>query len=182
MQLDLGFFAGYIIKAVGALFMLGGVAELEPFEKRVRPMLPLAAALLVLSLGSVPAVLIVGGKAVPAVCGAVTTVPPAVFFYKLIGFFSEDEGIIGNAPEVRRMSLRYRILLGLTAVSLAADIVNRFTGGTSAADAAGVVMVIAKVVFYCMLASCGFYMNSLRRYFDMTHGFREPPSHGGMKR
>jgi hypothetical protein len=60
-------------------------------------------------------------------------------------------------------------MLFVTVLVLAADALNRFTGGTVVADAAGIVMVVTKLTFYCFLISCGLSLNKIRQSFNKAH-------------
>ena len=57
MQLDLGWLAGYVIKLVGALFVLGGIAELGDFDKRAYRLRPAGICFLGLCVGACAAML-----------------------------------------------------------------------------------------------------------------------------
>lgn len=174
-QLNADWASGYFVRLVGALFMLGGIAELSGFEVRVKTLTPLCAMLAVLSAASGVTMLMMSDKGTVmsrSVCildAMVTTALAAVAFRALFGCLAENTSIVANEPEVAKAASGYDKLLIVAAVSLAADAVNRFTGGTVAADAAGVVMAIARVVFYVMLIAGAFRFNRLRCSFNAAH-------------
>ena len=175
MQLDLGWGIGYIIKLVGGLFIVGGIYELSPFEKRIGKYRAFACAFVLVCAAAAAATLALAHnessvlKFESIAAGLVTTAMAALFYRKLYSLLKERTDIVGDVPGVLKASAQYDRMLFVTILVLAADAVNRFTGGTSAADAAGVVMYFSKIVFYVYLVACGLSMNKLRVSFNSSH-------------
>ena len=176
MPLDLGWGVGYIIKAAGALFLFGGIAELMPFEKSIVKHRPLAAMLLLAGAASAGAVFGLSKlghntayNIAGLLSGVVTTAIAVLFFRKFFALLKERPDLAANEAELRRLSARFDRMLFVTVLVLAADALNRFTGGTVVADAAGIVMVVTKLTFYCFLISCGLSLNKIRQSFNKAH-------------
>lgn len=175
MQLDLGWLSGYVIKLIGALFMLGGITELAMFYKKTESLRALGIAFLVLCAAAV------GGSFAArnmssslqnicaAVCGVVTTAAAALFFRRLISLLLGSTSLFRRGGLLERAQKRYNIMLIVTAVFLSADMINRFTGGTMAADAAGVLMFFSKIVFYIYLIMNTLDWFRLRADFNSIH-------------
>ena len=176
LQLDLGLWVGYAIKLAGGLFMLGGIAEMSYVDEGVKGCRPLAAAFTVLCAGVAAALALAdlpkessALKSISIVSGVVTTAGAGLFFMKLLKLLREKPDIAANVPEVGRASARYVRMLIVLAVVLAADGINRFTGGTAAADVTGVIMYFTKIVSYVYLVLCTLDFNRLRVSFNSAH-------------
>ncbi|MBR1764367.1 MAG: hypothetical protein IJ746_03135 [Ruminococcus sp.] len=175
MQLDLGWLAGYVIKLLGALFILGGVTELGDFEKKARSLRPAGICFLVLSAGACAATFAVRGASdsakslCAAACGVVTTAAAVCFFKRLFKLLMGSMSLFRRGGLLEQEAKRYNVMLVLTALFLAADIINRFTGGTMAADAAGVLMFFSKIVFYIYYIMCSVGFGRLRADFNSIH-------------
>ena len=156
--------------------MLGGIAEMSYVDEDVKGCRPLAAAFTVLC-AAVAAALALADlpkessalKSISIVSGVVTTAGAGLFFMKLLKLLREKPDIAANVPEVGRASARYVRMLIVLAVVLAADGINRFTGGTAAADVTGVIMYFTKIVSYVYLVLCTLDFNRLRVSFNSAH-------------
>lgn len=179
LQLDLGLWVGYVIKLAGALFMLGGIAEMALVDESVTKLRLHAIGFAVLCAGSAAAVKLLSAeklsesgdvhKTVSIVCGVLTTAAAGWFFVRLLTLLREKPSIADNVPETARTSAKYSRMLFVLGVVLTADAVNRFTGGTAAADAMGVVMYFTKIISYVYLIACTLCFNKLRISYDSAH-------------
>lgn len=179
LQLDLGLWVGYVIKLAGALFMLGGIAEMSLVDDSVKKLRPLDLLLAVLCAGSAAAVSLLSApklsessdvhKTVSIICGVVTTAAAGLFYRRLLTLLKEKPDIADNVPETARLAPKYDRMLFVLAVVLIADGVNRFTGGTAAADVTGVIMFFTKLVSYVYLLICTLGFNKLRITFNSAH-------------
>ena len=179
LQLDLGLWAGYAIKLAGTLFMLAGIVEMALVNESVTKLRLPAVGTAVLCGGSAAAVKLLSAeklsesgdahKIVSIVCGVLTTAAAGWFFVKLLALLKEDPSIADNVPEVNRLAPKYSRMLFVLAVVLTADGINRFTGGTAAADVTGVVMYFTKIISYVYLLICTLSFNKLRISFNSAH-------------
>ncbi|MBR6871968.1 MAG: hypothetical protein IKN17_00510 [Ruminococcus sp.] len=175
LQLDLGWGIGYVIKLAGGLFMLGGIAEMNAVDDGAAKYKPLVLLMIPACAGSAAAMFALAGekndltKVLGIVCGAVTTFLACLFFRKLFALLKEKPFIAGNAPETERLAVRYERMLAFTAVALIADGVNRFTGGTEAADATGLIAFFTKLIVLAFLISCTLSVNKLRVSYNSVH-------------
>lgn len=172
LQLDLGLWIGYAVKLAGGLFMLGGIAEMSLVDESVARLRAQAILFALLSGGAIAAVSLTEGaglKTASIVSGAVTTAAAGLFFRQLLGLMKEKPQIVDNIPEVGRLAPKYDRMLIVLGVVLAADCINRFTGGTAAADATGVVMYFTKIISYVYLIVCEVGFNKLRISFNSAH-------------
>ena len=176
LQLDLGLWIGYAVKLTGGLFMLGGIAEMSAVEGSVKRLRPAAAVFLLLSAAAAGIIGLAGLskedgalKVISIVSGVLTTAAAGYFFVGLLRLLRENPDIAANVPEVKRLSAQYNRMLFVYAVVLAADGINRFTGGTAAADVTGVIMYFTKIVSYVYLIVCALGFNRLRMSFNLAH-------------
>ena len=175
MQLDLGWLAGYVIKLVGALFVLGGIAELGDFDKRAYRLRPAGICFLGLCVGACAAMLAARSASdsvrnvCSAACGAATTAAAVWFFKMLFKLLLGNIGLFRRGGLLEQEAKRFNVMLALTAVFLTGDIINRFAGGTAAADAAGVLMFFSKIVFYIYYIMCSVGFAKLRSDFNSIH-------------
>ena len=190
-QLDLGLWVGYVIKLVGGLFMLGGIAEMFLVDDSVKKLRPLAVLFLALSAGSAAAVKLLYAdklsdgsdvfKTVSIICGVLTTAAAGWFFRRLLCMLRDNPGIADNIPEVSRLAPKYGRMLIVLAVVLLADGVNRFAGVPAAdtaaaaekeitvADVMGVIVFFTKIISYVYLLICTLGFNKLRITFNSAH-------------
>ena len=175
IQLNLGWGAGYAVKLVGALFILGGIAELGYFAPAVRRKRGLSLLLLGACIAATAGAFLVKGKSSllvntdSIVNGAATTALAALFFMSLIGLFKDTPELFENPPVVSSLEKRYTRFLMVTGTALAADILNRVTGGTVVADAAGLIAFFAKLIGYVFLLTALLDFNRLRAQFYKLH-------------
>ena len=173
-QLNAGWTVGYLIKLVGAFFILGGIAELGGFEQKILPTRFLCAMLIMLCGASAGTMYFcedtstVVARACCVLDAMATTGIAAAIYRYLFRLLKDEPELIGDEPLVRRCSTGYDRMLAVMAAALIADCVNRFTSGT-AADAAGVVMAVARIVSYVMLLVGTFGFNRLRVRFNNAH-------------
>ena len=179
LQLDLGLWVGYAIKLAGALLMFFGIAETALVSESVKALRPAAILFTVLSAGSAAAVKLLSAeklsesgdahKTVSIICGVLTTAAAGWFFAQLLRLLRDEPSIADNVPEVNRLVPKYSRMLFVLAVVLTADGINRFTGGTAAADVMGVVMYFTKIISYVYLLICTLSFNKLRTSFNSAH-------------
>lgn len=184
LQLDLGLGIGYVIKLVGGLFMLGGIAELGVYDREIERYKPLVLAFIPVCTASAAAVFALSNNESDAIkyagigAGAATTVIAALFYRQLIRLLERKPELADNTPEVKKLAPRYDRMLFVTAVVLVADSVNRFMGGDAAAqnsdsitaaDIAGIIMYFTKIIFYVYLVICSLSFNKLRISFNSAH-------------
>ena len=191
LQLNPSWTVGYALKTVGALFMLGGIAELGGFAKETLRLRSIALLFLGSCIAAVIGSFVVSGgsgtlaSADSAVNSAATAALAILFFIRLGDIIRDNAELFCDEPAAKRFVSRYRIFAYLTAVAAAADIVNRLTGGTAAADASGVVILAARLAGYVMLILCGLEMNRLRISFDAVQtrnmGFTDKGSEKNIK-
>ncbi|MBR1392546.1 MAG: hypothetical protein IJ561_01780 [Ruminococcus sp.] len=175
IQLNLGWEAGYALKLVGALFILGGIAELGYFAPAVKRERGLSLLLLGACIAATAGAFLVKGKSSmlvntdSIVNGAATTALAALFFMRLIAVFKDTPELFENPPVVKSLEKHYTRFLMITGAALAADILNRVTGGTVIADAAGLIAFFAKLIGYAFLLMSMLDFNKLRAQFYKLH-------------
>ena len=173
-QLNAGWATGYFIKLVGAMFMLGGVAEISGFEPKARSLWTVCGMLAFLSAASGATMLLVSGKTTVIARGTcvldamVTTGLAAIAYRNLFAMLKSNPSLVGDEPQVKRCSKGYDRMLFVMALALLADCVNRFTSGT-AADVSGFIMAVSRIVSYVMLIAGTWGFNRMRVHFNDAH-------------
>lgn len=189
LNFNAGWFSLYVIKTVGMLFMIAGMAEIRPFIDLDKPEVDKLDLNKIKQFGLCTTILSVVCSAVIGaavllkvsdfinniiviVCSAVSILMIMFFMdkiIKLISTLARKTYFVNDNSNVVRLADGWKKVFIFTSAGLAGDVLCRIFTNTIIADVGGVIALIARILMLIYLVSSAVTFNKVRMDFNKVH-------------